>query len=149
MHTHLFDDNKIDQVLKPAVINSDTLTAAIDMKGYQDLLAIVHVGLSADTLNSTNKIYLELQHSDTDGDYVACADADITNPVTGAETGTFALIDAASEDEKAYFTGYKGTKRYLKVNINFEGTHTTGTPIGVTTLKGLANAMPVNTTNNT
>jgi hypothetical protein len=144
-HTKLYSDNSIAQVLKPAVINSDTLTSEIDMQGYQELLAIVNVGLSADTLNSTNKIYLELQHSDVSGSgYAACADADIVNAVTGATTGTFALIDSASEDETVYFTGYKGTKRYLKVNINFEGTHATGTPIGVTAIKGAAAAMPVN-----
>ncbi len=144
MHTKLYNDNSIAQGLTPAVINSDTLSAAIDMQGYQELLAIVNVGLSADTLNSTNKIMLELQHSDTDGSYVACADADIVNPVTATNTGTFALIDSASEDETLYKTAYKGNKRYLKVRINFEGTHATGTPIGVTVMKGAAGAMPVN-----
>lgn len=143
-HTKLYNDTKVEQVLKPQVLNSDTLSSAIDMLGYQDLMALVSVGASADTLSGTNKIYLELQHSDTDGDYVACADTDIVNPVTGAVTGTFGLIDSASEDEMAYFTGYKGTKRYLKVKLNFEGTHSTGTPIGVTALKGLAAAKPVN-----
>lgn len=145
-HTELYNDNSIAQVLKPAVINSDTLCTEIDMQGYQDLLVIVNVGLSADTLNGTNKIYLELQHSDTSGSgYAACADTDIVNPVTGATTGTFALIDDPAEDETAYKTAYKGNKRYLKVNVNFAGTHSTGTPIGITAIKGLAHALPVNT----
>jgi hypothetical protein len=145
LKTSLYSDNSIVQVLKPAVISTDTLCTEIDMQGYQELLAIVHVGLSADTLNSTNKIYLELQHSDVSGSgYAACADADIINPITGATTGTFALIDASTEDELAYFTAYKGNKRYIKVNVNFEGTHSTGTPIGITAIKGAAAAMPVN-----
>jgi len=144
IHTRLYNDTKVEQSLKPQVLNSDTASSAIDMQGFQELMAVVNVGLSADTLNGTNKIYLELQHSDTDSNYVACADTDIVNPVTGANTGTFALIDSATEDEMAYITAYKGTKRYLKVNINFEGTHATGTPIGIIALKGAPSAMPVN-----
>jgi hypothetical protein len=102
------------------------------------------MGLSADTLSGSNYIYLELQHSDTDSAYAACADADIVNPITGATTGTFALINDPAEDETVYFTAYKGNKRYLKVNVNFTGTHTTGIPIGITAIKGAAAAMPVN-----
>jgi hypothetical protein len=143
-HTKLYNNNSIAQVLKPAVINSDTSSSAIDMAGYQELLAVVNVGLSADTLNGSNYIYLELQHSDTDSGYAACADADIVNPVTGANTGTFAKIDDPAEDETVYFTAYKGNKRYLKVVVNFTGTHSTGTPIGITAIKGQAGAMPVN-----
>ncbi len=144
-HTKMYNNNSILQVLKPAVINTDTLCTEIDMQGYQELLAIVNVGFSADTLNSTNKIYLELQHSDTSGSgYVAVPDAEIVNPITGATTGTFALIDDPAEDETVYFTAYKGSKRYLKVNVNFAGTHSTGTPIGITAIKGAAAAMPVN-----
>lgn len=145
MHTKLYNNTAVQQALKAAVYNSDQLCAEVDMQGYQDFMALVNVGLSADTLNGSNYILLELQHSDTSGSgYAACADADIVNPVTGATTGTFAKIDAAAEDELPYFTAYKGTKRYLKVNVNFVGTHSTGTPIGVQCLKGSPQAMPVN-----
>ena len=140
----LFHDNSFAQVLAPAVYNSDQLCSEIDMKGYHDLAVVVNMGNSADTLSGSVYIYLELQDSADGITYAACADADISNPITGAVTGTFALIDAPSEDTTLFKTSYKGTKRYLKVNVNFVGTHTTGTPVSVTAIKGSADFKPVN-----
>jgi hypothetical protein len=103
-----------------------------DTQDDMGLMAVVNMGLSADTLSGTNKIELSWQESDDNATFTAVADADMTGPVTGTATGTFAVVDDPAEDETCYKSGYKGNKRYARVNINFSGTHTNGTPMSVT-----------------
>lgn len=144
IRTDLYFNNKILQTFDPAVVTADQNTTAVDTAGYGDLLAMVNVGESGDTLSGTVYILLELEHSDDNVTFTDCADADLTNYVTGLNTGTFARIDAAAEDDLAYFVGYKGNKQYVRVVINMVGTHSTGTPIAVTMVRGLADLMPQN-----
>ena len=40
--------------------------------------------------------------------------------------------------------GYRGSKRYVRAVLNFSGTHSTGTPIGVIGLRGRLRAQPAN-----
>ncbi len=143
--THLYFNTGFQQAVDPATLTATTLSAAIDLQNVGDAAVAVLVGESGDTLSGSVYWELELQESDDDSTYTAVADADITNAISGATaTGTFALIDAAAEDDAVYFTGYKGNKRYLKVNIRATGTHTNGTPMGVLGLKGKQAVNPVN-----
>ena len=86
---------------------------------------------------------MEVQESDDDSTYTAVADADLSDSVTGTNTGTFAVIDDAAEDDAVYSTKYIGNKRYVKVVANLTGTHTNGTPLGCVALKGGNNYRPV------
>ncbi len=144
--TKLYGDNYFQQVTAPVVITADNLSAAIDMQGYNDLAIVANVGISADTLSGSVYIALELQECDTvAGSYTAVADADIINPVTGVVTGTFAKIDDDAEDAAIFLTAYKGSKRFVKVNINLVGSHSSGVPVSVTAIKGGAAVKPINT----
>lgn len=143
--TCLYNDNKFEQVIDPAVYTSDQTSDEIDMQGYQDLAIVANVGVSADSLSGSVYIALELQHSDTSGSgYAACADTDLVNPVTSVNTGSFAKIDDDAEDNAIFKTAYKGTKRFVKVVVNMVGSHSSGCPVSVTAIKGRAAAMPVN-----
>lgn len=130
------------QVIDPVVVTADALSEAIDMAGFNACNIAVLVGESGDTLSGSVYIELELQESDDNSTYTACADADITNAVTGTNTGTFALIDAAAEDDAVYQCKYLGDKQYVKVNVNVTGTHTNGTPIGAVAYKSGENYLP-------
>jgi hypothetical protein len=145
-HTSLYANTSIVQILAPAVINSDTATTGVDLQNCDDVVLVADIGNSADTLSGSNYIEVEMQESDTDvdGDYTACANADVTNYVTGTNTGTLALINAAAEDTLAVSGGYKGSKRYIRLKFNFTGTHSTGTPIGALSLRGRLRAQPAN-----
>jgi hypothetical protein len=138
MRSDTWSDNNIVQIYKPQVTNSDQTTGitSIDLSGFDSCLILFSIGLSADTLNSTNKIELEIQESDDNTTFTAVADASITNAVTGTNTGTVKVINSASLDEINYQTAYIGTKRYVRPSLNFSGTHSTGTPIGITAIKG-------------
>jgi hypothetical protein len=129
--------------LVPAVRNSDTNGAAIDTQGYGSAAVLVHFGDSADTLSGTNKIEVEMEHSDDNSSWSDCADADLSTSVVATNTGTMALIDAPAEDQTAIMVGYKGSKRYIRPVLNFSGTHTTGIPCGAVGLLSDAQLAPV------
>jgi hypothetical protein len=140
----LYNNVKVVQALAPAVINADTTSSAIDLQGYESTTILVDVGNSADTLSGTNKIELELTECDTSGgSYTQVAAANLQGAVTGSNTGCFGLIDDPAEDTTVFKAGYIGSKQFLKVVVNFSGTHSTGTPIGVLAVKSHAHLKPV------
>lgn len=124
--------NKLNFVptLLPAVRTADANGAEVDTQDSIGVGFMAHIGLSGDTLSGSVKIEMEVQHSDVSGSgYVACTDAEIDAAVVGTNTGTFAVIDAAAEDEQVYKVNYLGNKRYVRVVANFTGTHTNGCPL--------------------
>ncbi len=132
-----------DQLVDPAAATADVDSASVDMKDYSHVAFYVLVGATGDTLDGSNDINLEVEESADDSSFSDCADADITNAVTGANTGTFAHIDAGAEDDALYMTQYKGSARYVRVVINVTGTHTNGTPVGVLAMRFGAERVPV------
>lgn len=143
-HTSLYANTGFVSLLVPAVRNSDTNSSALDLQDCDDAALLVHLGDSADTLSGTNKIEVEIEESDDNSSWSDVANADLTNYVTGTNTGTIAVIDAPSEDQLVIPVGYRGSKRYIRAVLNFSGTHTTGTPCGVLGLRGRNRAQPVN-----
>lgn len=140
----LYSGLNVTQLVDPVVLTGDTNSASIDTRGYDSLMLVVNVGESGDTLSGSVLWDLEIEDSPDDSVWTDATDAQITNAVTGTNTGTFARIDAAAEDDAVYFTGYRGDQRYVRVVINATGTHATGTPMSVTALQGHAHIMPVN-----
>lgn len=138
----LENQTTVSQIVDPVVVTTDSLSSAIDQAGFRDVTVAVAVGESGDTLSGSVYIELEMQESDDDSTYTACADADITNAVTGTNTGTFAVINAAAEDDAVFLSQYLGGKQYVKVNVNVTGTHTNGTPIGVLAVQSGENYLP-------
>jgi hypothetical protein len=102
-----------------------------DLLNYGGCAIIVDLGNSGDTLSGSVKIELEVEHSDDDSTWADCANADILDPVTGTNLGTFAVVDAPTEDSAIFRTEYVGGKRYVRLVLNVTGTHTNGTPISV------------------
>lgn len=142
MNLDLENLTTLQQIIDPVVATADVTSEAIDLAGFNACNIAVLVGESGDTLSGSVKIELELQESDDDSTYTACADSDVTNAVTGTNTGTFAVIDDAAEDDATYQTKYLGNKQYLKVVANLTGTHTNGTPIGSVAFKSGDNYLP-------
>jgi hypothetical protein len=140
---------KFDQLLKPAVLtgNGDsTKSTYIDMQGYEELILEVTVGSTGDAHSGSLKTDLIVEHSDTttDGDFADAADEDIINPLSGATTAHFATIDADNEDDRVYITAYRGNKRYVRVELDRTGNHSTGTIYGITAIRGRAASNPTN-----
>lgn len=134
----------------PAVKTTTTLSSACDLAGYEGCLVRLHTGAFGDVQSSSIYIEAELQDSDDNGTYAAVADALVDFPSafgarTGHATGTFfqSKTDAAADTAGLYEIGYHGQKRYLKVNLRFTGSHSTGTICGVSFNRMLACSEPV------
>src|SRR5262245_22029347 len=98
-HTSLYAGTGVVSLLIPTVFNSDQNSAGMDLANADEAMIVIYLGLSADTLNSTNKIEIEIEESDDDSSYTDVADADLTNYVTGTNTGTVKVVNSASLDE--------------------------------------------------
>lgn len=107
---------------------ADANGTGIDLTGFEGALVIGDVGAEGDTLDASNDINLEVEESADDSTYTDVADADLVGSVTGANTGTFAHVDAIGEAPGIFFASYIGSKRYIRVVDNRTGTHSTGTP---------------------
>jgi hypothetical protein len=99
-----------------------------DLKGYDSALAVYTIGTAGDSLSGSVKMLLALSESATDGSYTACAATDIK--------GTVQLIDADGEAGKTYVLAYLGKKRWILPWVDFTGTHTNGTNVGISVLRG-------------
>lgn len=130
------------QIIDPDTLTADTTSAAVDLVKFSDVAFAVLVGASGDTLSGSVKIALEIQASDDNSSYAAVPDSDLSNAVASVNTGTFAVIDAATEDDAVYTVKYTGNMRYLKLVVNLIGTHTNGTPIGAIAIKSGARYIP-------
>ncbi len=146
LSSKLYSGTKIVQMQVPGVLSADTLSAKFDLQDVSDLMLLLSVGVAGDTWSTSNKIEIEVQDSPDDSTYTACADAVISNPVSGAtSTGTMAkLTNSTTHASQIYACAYRGNQRYVKVNINFTGTHSTGDPYEVIGLGWECRAQPVN-----
>ena len=117
------------------VLTADEVGASVDMKDYDACTFLAVVGVSGDTLSGSVYIELEVQDSADDSSFAAVADAELTDSVTGTNTGTFSLINDPAEDDVVAKTTYIGSERYVLCNVNVTGTHSNGTPISVIAIR--------------
>jgi hypothetical protein len=145
-HSSLYSNTDVVSLLVPLIRNADTLSSTLDLQNCDDAALVFHIGANGDTYSGTDKLELEVQESDDDSTYTAVANSDLTNFVTGATNpGTVKALTQNSDCSQRYMVGYKGTKRYIKGNLNFSGTHSTGTSTAILGLRGRNRALPVNT----
>ena len=137
------NDVKKVKALSAAVLTGDANGASIDAFGYETVAFTAIVGASGDTLSCSVKVELEVEHSDDNSTWADCANADIKTAVTGTNTGTFAVIDDAAEDDAIYSVQYIGGKRYVRIVANLTGTHPNGIPIGAVAVLSGARELPV------
>jgi hypothetical protein len=145
----LVHNEKPIAALAPAVRTATALSAKCDMQSFQSVIARFYSGVFGDTASATVYTEAEMQESDDDSTYTAVADADLLFPSgkaarTGTATGTFfqSKTTGAADLAGLYEVGYRGSKRYLKVNVRLTGTHTNGTPTTVTFSLGNADYKP-------
>src|SRR5262245_38578217 len=93
----------ITKSITPNVLNNDTdgTGTGVDLRGYGSALAIVHIGVSGDTLSGSVKLLPVLQESDTLG-------SGYTDVAAGDIDGAFTLVDDAAEDDVVQVVGYLG-----------------------------------------
>ncbi len=139
---------KVIQALAPNTYNADTVSAAIDTQGVEAITFVTNMGTfgDADTVASANKIDFQVQHSDdtVSGNFVDVLASDLSDTVSaGSETGVYARIDDATDASKVYASGYIGAKRYVRINVDFTGTHSTGSKFAVSVVKSEPHNAPL------
>lgn len=137
------------QAIEPQVATADVTGATIDTQGFDSCALMALLGASGDTLSASVKVEMEVQHAADDGSgspdtWAACADDDIFDPVAGTNAGTFAVVDAPAEDEQPYATGYRGSRRFVRLVANLTGTHTNGIEVAGAAILGHPHQSPVN-----
>jgi len=137
--------------LLPVVATTTQLGAVTDTAGFHSVNLKAEIGVYGTVASATVFIEAEVQESAASGSgFTAVADADLIFPPgdavrAGTATGTFFCSKSTTNADLSgvYTCGYRGTKRYLKINLRFTGTHTTGSPVATSIICGFPDYQPV------
>lgn len=131
MNYDLFHEIDICQLADVATQTSTLTTSAFDVSKYEAVDVILGIGASGDTLSGTVYWTIVVHESDTyNASFAAAATGDVLVDGSSVTTNSI-VIDATTEDQKAYHIGYCGKMKYIRVVATATGTHTYGTPIAV------------------
>ena len=132
-------------LLPPLVRTASANSSSIDLTNYDALALLVNVGATGDTLSGTNRVELQVQESDDNTTFTAAPDASLLKVAAGGQaTGTFAVLNANSQAGQLYLTGYRGSKRYVRVALANFGTTSVGTAMDVIAVGGRPRNLPIN-----
>lgn len=136
----------------PAVTTTNNTTvagASADLQGYNAATVVVEVGLYAESIAGAFSEF-SIQESDDDTTFTDVANSDLTDTVaatstvTGASTtGIIGKVSSTSNDNVVIKSGYKGSKRYIRVKEMGEKNHNVGLPYAATIIRGLKSNAPV------
>lgn len=134
----------VDQILAPNTYTSDTTSGAIDTQGFEAVTFVVNMGVLGDTAGGAY-FDCEVQASDdtVDGNFAAVPATSLSDTVeSGVKTNVFAHIDDTLDGSRTFATGYLGTKRYVRLKVDFDGTHSTGTKLAASVIKSKPHNLP-------
>jgi hypothetical protein len=146
----LASDIKVTQHFGPAVLSADQTAVIVDLQGYHSAAILLGIGIGGITFDTSNYIEFTIAHSDDNSTYTNPTIDDLMGKDIPASIVTGQNSDAVLKSLKAahaaaavYKIGYIGGKRYLRLDIEFTGTHGTGTPIFIATVLGHAEKLKV------
>ena len=128
-----------------ASLSADTNGAGVDRTGYEACTVAVHLGVQGVTLDGTNYIDIELEHSDDGSAWTDVEAKDVVMP-TGESLGANGRLkrfNAAHAAISARRYGYIGDKKHVRGVANFEGTHGTATPVCISMILSRGVVKPV------
>jgi len=120
----------------PAVVTADANGTTVDLQGFNSAMVVVNTGVEGDTLSGSVKFDFILEHSDNDSDWSAVTSSTDVTEGSVDSSGIFLTLDANAETPQISQIGYIGGKQYIRCKIDTTGTHSNGTPMGVTVIKG-------------
>ena len=141
----MFDlKNNIELVesLNAIVKDADANSTGIDTQGSNSAMVMVNVGAPGITFSGTNKVDIKLEDSADNSTFAAVTNNNFVTGGTVDSAGIWQTIDANGECNAVYGLGYVGPERYIRVVLDFSGTHGTGTVFGVTGALGNLESAP-------
>lgn len=123
-------------LLEPQTIaHVDTVSSILDLAGFDG--AVMNVTVAALTgVDSSNYLTPVLQESDT------VVGTDFADVAAANMNGAFTKIDSTAKDSVIQSVGYKGSKRYIRVNLDYTGTGITAGVVGVSGTLGYPDVFP-------
>lgn len=139
----------IAPVIGPITIAADQTAVVVDRQGFESIVFHLGIGIGGITFDGSNYVEFTLEHSDDNSTWsnVALTDLagdDIPASIVTAQNSASAIkrLIAAHAAAAVYEIAYIGGKRYLRCDIEFTGTHGTGTPVCWSVIKGNAMVQP-------
>jgi len=124
------------QSIAPVTGTSDTNGTGVDLQGFESAVVVVNTGIEGDTLSSSVKIDFKLEDSSDNSTFSAVTAATSVTDGTVDSSGIFLTLDANTETPQITTIGYVGGERYIRVVADFTGTHSNGTPMAASVVKG-------------
>ena len=128
--------------LNAIVKDADTNSTGIDTQGANSAMVIVNVGAPGITFSGSNKVDIKLEDSADNSTFAAVTNNNFVTGGTVDSAGIWQTIDANGECNAVYGLGYVGPERYIRVVLDFSGTHGTGTSFGVVGALGNLESAP-------
>jgi hypothetical protein len=128
--------------LNAIVKDADTNSTGIDTQGANSAMVIVNVGAPGITFSGSNKVDIKLEDSADNSTFAAVTNNNFVTGGTVDSAGIWQTIDANGECNAVYGLGYVGPERYIRVVLDFSGTHGTGTSFGVVGALGNLESSP-------
>jgi hypothetical protein len=132
----LANNISVAQSIAPQVLSSDTNGTGIDLQFFESATVIVDTGAEGDTLSASVKVDFILEDSDDNSSWSAVTSNNHVTDGAVDSSGIFLTLDDNAETPQVTSIGYVGGKRYLRVTADVTGTHTNGTPMSVSIVKG-------------
>jgi hypothetical protein len=120
----------------PAVVTADADGTTVDLQGFNSAMVVVNTGVEGDTLSASVKFDFILEHSDNGSSWSAVTSSTDVTEGSVDSSGIFLTLDDNAETPQISQIGYIGGKQYIRCKIDTTGTHSNGTPMGVTVIKG-------------
>jgi hypothetical protein len=136
MKRELYDETGVAVLAEAAdLVHADALSSVLDLAGFEAAMILVAIGVLTG-VDGSNYVTPILQESDTtaDVDFTAVAAADIV--------GGFTKVDATSEDSLLQRACYVGSKRYIRVKLDYTGTGISAGIVGVYAITSDARSEP-------
>ena len=133
---------KLVESLNAIVKDADTNSTGIDTQGSNSAMVMVNVGAPGVTFSGTHKVDIKLEDSADNSTFAAVTNNNFVTGGTVDSAGIWQTIDANGECNAVYGLGYVGPERYIRVVLDFSGTHGTGTVFGVTGALGNLESSP-------
>lgn len=119
MNKDLHNNISTCMMLEGTDITADATSNLLDTKGFESAEILVVIG-ALTGVDGSNHFQFKLQESDS------VVGTSFTDVDAKDILGAFTKVDAATEDSTIQRVGYKGTKRYVRVDINETGTISAG-----------------------
>lgn len=137
----LYSNFTADTAIENAEHSAGVTSPAVDLAGFNSAAILLGIGVGGDTFTATKRIDFLLTHSNDGTAFDPVLAKDILGAVPDA-AGLIKSLQSAHATGANYRFGYKGGRRFIQVEMAFNGTHAAGTPISVAVLKGRPTVSP-------